>query len=276
MGSNVNAVDLEKLQTEYRNLLMQYNRQIADLRNIYSDNGNDYNNLTSIVGNKFKSGSDLGTYSGQTLEKCIDLCYKNRECTGATFYASGQKRCFLKKGEGTIESVSDNNYHAIAPKNMILLHNIKTINARLIKINEEINNYLTRNPTHTLINQNTVLDVSLNVVHGKLLDDQNRINDIIDDHEYLNSVYNDASIQNTQHYYVYIFLCILAIICIVLVLRLSFPSLNTMSLVDVIDKNVNENANNILLILVLIPICYILIKSLAKRIDPKIVRYMNI
>ena len=275
MGSNVNAVDLEKLQTEYRNLLMQYNRQIADLRNIYSDNGNDYNNLTSIVGNKFKSGSDLGTYSGQTLEKCIDLCYKNRECTGATFYASGQKRCFLKKGEGTIESVSDNNYHAIAPKNMILLHNLKTINTRLLNINQRINDILKNADINKQIKQSNVLDSSLNKVHRNLLDDQATINDMINDHEYLNSVYNDATIQNTQHYYIYIFLSILAIICIVLVLKLSFPSLSATSMIQVIDKNVNENANNILLILVLVPICYFLLKSVAKRIDPKIARYMN-
>lgn len=268
-----NAVDLEKLQTEYRNLLMQYNQHITELSNIYS--GKAYNNLTSIAGNKFDSSLDLGTYQNQTLKTCIDLCSKNKACTGATFYSSGQKRCFLKKGEGTIVSSNDNNYHAIAPKNMILLHNLKTINTRLLNINQRINDILKNADINKQIKQSNVLDSSLNKVHRNLLDDQATINAMINDHEYLNSVYNDATIQNTQHYYIYIFLSILAIICIVLVLKLSFPSLSATSMIQVIDKNVNENANNILLILALVPICYFLLKSVAKRIDPKIARYMN-
>jgi len=212
------AIDLETLQLRYQTLLNSYNSLVTEFQNTYTKNKNTL--LDKAENSKFETQSnDLNSLAVRSIQECVTSCSSNRLCTGAT-YNSSNKMCYLKQGPGTIVA-ADRIYSSIAPKSKILLYNIQTMNNELININQQIKTALSNSSLrNTAGNQRT-----LSNKYNRLMRERDEINKYIKEYESLDSTYSNDVIQNTQNYYTYVLLCVLVILCIWLVFKLSLPNI---------------------------------------------------
>ena len=213
-----NTIDLETLQLRYQTLLNSYQSLVTEFQNTYAKDTNTL--LDKAENSKFETASnDLNSLAVRSIQECVRSCSSNRLCTGAT-YNSSNKMCYLKQGPGTIV-VADKMYSSIAPKSKILLYNIQTMNSELININRQIKTALSNSSLNNTANRKNILTNKYN----QLMRERDEINKYIKEYESLDSSYNNDVIQNTQNYYIYVLLCVLAIICVWLVFKLSLPNI---------------------------------------------------
>lgn len=212
------AIDLETLQLRYQTLLNSYYSLVTEFKNTYAKNTNTL--LDKAENSRFKTASNgLNFLAVRSIQECVRSCSSNRLCTGAT-YNSSNKMCYLKKGPGTIMAAG-NTYSSIAPKSKILLYNIQTINSELININRQIETAL----SNSFLNNTGYNQAKLRNKYNRLMSDRDEINKYMKEYESLDSTYNNDVIKNRQNYYIYVLLCVLTIICVWLVFKLSLPNI---------------------------------------------------
>jgi NADH:ubiquinone oxidoreductase subunit 3 (subunit A) len=212
------AIDLETLQLRYQTLLNSYQSLVTEFKNTYATDTNTL--LDKAENSKFETASnDLNSLAVRSIQECVRSCSSNRLCTGAT-YNSSNRMCYLKQGPGTIMAAG-NIYSSIAPKSKILLYNIQTMNSELININRQIKTAL----NNSSLNNTGDNQKKLRNKYNRLMSDRDEINKYMKEYESLDSTYNNDVIQSTQNYYIYVLLCVLAIICVWLVFKLSLPNI---------------------------------------------------
>ena len=248
--SNSKALNLESLNTEYKNLLIEYKQAVSNYVNYLkqeldpSCNNNQANNnsntatktaqvncnnkpdMTSIKGAAFWGTSSLSQNNSQTLEECKASCSTTPGCTGATYnLTNGISKCMLRKGEGNIAVGSQNDY-AIVPKGQELLKIVKNINDKLTHVNEKIQkltNVLEKTFNLEAEKRSEINDDLINQ-YKNLIEERDKIQSMLNEYQTLDKQQVQGDIQITQNYYSFILLMILVILFIFMLYKFSIPS----------------------------------------------------
>lgn len=128
-------IKIKTLQKEYEVILQQYQEAVKN----YIDNiQNSDKSFVSLSGRTWWGNNGLSEGSADTKEECENMCANNKNCTGATFNPV-KRYCWTRKGESTL-SVGDSDDQALIPKQKASLISMKSLNEKLLSINEEITN----------------------------------------------------------------------------------------------------------------------------------------
>ena len=247
--SNSKALNLESLNTEYKNLLIEYKQAVSNYVNYLkqeldpSCNNNQANNnsnnatktaqvncntpvMSSIKGAAFWGTSSLSQNNSQTLEECKASCSTTRGCTGATYnLTNGISKCMLRKGDGNIVVGSQNDY-AIVPKGQELLKIVKNINDKLTQVNEKIQkltNVLEKTFNLEAEKSSEVNDDLINQ-YKILIEERDNIQSMLNEYQTLDEQQVQGDIHISQNYYSFILLMILVIVFIFMLFKFSIPS----------------------------------------------------
>jgi len=239
MDQNQNStsitMDLENLKQQYSNLLLQYKSAVTDYINYLnvqsqqpcgsytsSSKGIDqacYNQeLVSIQGQAFNGTGSAGQSSATTLQDCIASCSNSDTCTGATFISN---KCEIRTGDSPIVPSSNNSY-AIIPKGKQLLLNMENINQQLLDVNKElVGKIQISEPAYNQqSSETTSKNQELIQNYQNLIQEREKIAEILNQYETLDNTDNENQIKITQNYYSYILLFILAIAFIFLLYKI--------------------------------------------------------
>ena len=221
-------LDLESLNTKYKNLLIEYkqavanyvdylkqeNSQMAKLNTSKSPNFKaKEQELVSIKGSAYWGISGLSQNTLATLEECKASCSIKPGCSGATF--NPDKKCFLRSGDSEIIKGLPNAY-AIVPKGKHLLKIIQNINEQLTQVNKEIQdktNYI-ENDYDLQVGQRLVKNAELTKQYGILTVERDKIEQILDEYQTLDEKQIEGNINISQNYYSFILLMIIMVLFI--------------------------------------------------------------
>jgi hypothetical protein len=128
-------IKVETLQKEYDVILQQYQEAV---KNYINNIQNSDNSFVSLRGRTWWGKGGLSEGSVSTKEECETMCANDDKCTGATFNPV-KRYCWARRGEATL-SVGETDDQALIPKQKAALISMKTLNERLLSINEEIAN----------------------------------------------------------------------------------------------------------------------------------------
>lgn len=229
--NNSDILDLESLNTEYTNLLTEYELAVSNYINYLKQEGNQQDNqdMSLIKEAAFWGTSSLSESDSQTLEECKALCANTSGCTGATYnLTNGQTKCMLRSGEANIVSGSSNDV-AIVPKGKHLLMIVKIINDKLTHVNENIQK-LTQTMETKFNSQSENTSESNNILinnYNNLVEDRIKIKTMLKEYQTLEEKQVEGNIYISQNYYSFILLMILVIIAIFLLYKFSIPSAQT-------------------------------------------------
>lgn len=260
---NINSATLEELQVEYKNTLLRYNQDIAEYKSIYLQKNNSLDTQKESI---FNGTERLRETRTNNLNDCKKACQNNQLCSGATYFNNGY--CNLRKGSGEIEQGSSSTT-AIVPKSKILLQNIKMMNEKLSSINKKMVEKMnaSKGPTINVLNQN---ETSLKQSQTELAREKEYIDSKLDEYDILDAKYNDHALKTTQNLYMYILTSIVVILCVIILIGFSLPSVSNlggsmMSIVGTIDKNVQENFYSLIIIIIAVPITYYFFNWIFKK-----------
>ena len=129
-------IKVETLQKEYEVTLQQYQEAvktyIATLQPTDSDNA-----FVSLKGRTWWGTGRINESSVNTKEECETMCANSNDCSGATFNPV-KRYCWTRTGDGSI-SVGDTDDYALIPNKKYSLKMMKTLNEKLLTLNEQIN-----------------------------------------------------------------------------------------------------------------------------------------
>ncbi len=138
---NSQFIQLQALEKEYNVLLNQYEEAyktyISNL-NVQPVNMDESTpKFVNLPGRSFWGQSGLKQGSVSSAKECESMCATDEKCSGATFN-SNKEYCWTRTGEGSIAKglEEDNAIIPVLTENIIVL---KTLNTKLIKLNEQIN-----------------------------------------------------------------------------------------------------------------------------------------
>ena len=223
--SNSIILNLETLRTTYKNLLIQYQQGVANYVN-YLKQDTSSNNImekyVTVKGQQFLGGGALSQNNSATLNECIASCSNNPQCTGATYNPTNYKQpmCFLRKGDGNLVNGLSSDT-AIVPKGKQLLSIVQSINKQLNETNTKIQQLAKQaQPTYKELNQKKETEnQTLIKQYAQLTAERVKIDKMMDEYETLNKTQSQGTIQTNKNYYVYILLCIVAILIIFLFIK---------------------------------------------------------
>ena len=217
--TNSTTMNLENLQQQYSNLLISYQQAVANYLNAASS-GQDP--LVSIIGHAFNGTGTAGSSNATTLQNCIESCSSTSNCTGATFVSN---QCLLRTGDSPIVPSTFDSF-AIVPESVKLLLIMENINQQLINVNQQITDEMTNANSlyDTQTTQRFQQQQSLIENYMELVEERNKIMDLLKEYETLDNTSSNDQILINQRFYTYVFLSILAIAVIYLLFKISYPS----------------------------------------------------
>ena len=225
------SLNLETLNSEYKNLLIAYHQAIINYVNYLQEQstnsceGSTDRNCWAIIQNQaFWGVSGISQINVISSEKCLDACATNSECSGAT-YNPTNNTCILRKGEGS--PVPTEGSYAIVSKGQQLLQIIDFLNNRLTAINTQITDTIKqgRELNNTVLSP--VGDEESQVLlenYYKLVQERKQISQMLKQHNQAERVIDQGNIVVTQNYYSYILLLALAIIVVLILAYIYVPT----------------------------------------------------
>ena len=243
--SNEKALNLESLNTEYKNLLIAYELSVSNYVNYlkeeleqpcknYTGDSEDnsqscynVNNpvMTSIKGAAFWGTSGLSQNNSQTLEECKASCAITPGCTGATYNLTNeQTKCMLRKGDANIVSGSPDDY-AIVPKGQQLLKIVQSINEKLTEVNEKIQKSTQAIETRFNSEAEKITTTNDDLInqYKNLVVERVKIQKILNEYQTLDEKHIEGNIYISQNYYSFILLMILVLLFVFLLYKFSIP-----------------------------------------------------
>jgi len=228
------ALNLEALNSEYKNLLISYHQatlnyvnylQQQSTNNCDSSNNTADQNCWSIIKNQaFWGASGISQSSVISPEECATSCAKTAECSGATFNPDNNT-CILRKGEGI--SIPTEGSYAIVSKGKKLLQIVEHINNRLTRINQQITNLLEKGRDLNnleLSSAQKMQQKNLLENYHYLLQERANIRKMLNQYQDTEREIDEGNIVITKNYYTYILLFLLAIITVYILINLSLPT----------------------------------------------------
>jgi hypothetical protein len=261
------VLNLEVLSIKYQNLLIQYKQAVADYV-MFLNNPDNKNVLSSIPGQAFWGTGQAGTQSAyndvKDVASCSALCLKTANCTGATFNPTNfsSPMCWLRTGDGSpVPSHKSDN--AIMLKSKILLINMQNINNQLLSVNKEIldiiassNSIYSKQYNDRSQNASILLDN-----YKKINNERIKINKIVSKYEDLDRAQNQTTLMTNSNYYSFLLLFALVIVFLIVLIRYSYPRINTTSNGSLFQKGGELSVNFyyilFVIILLIITIYYI-------------------
>jgi hypothetical protein len=232
------TLDLEKLSLQYDQLIKDYNQVSTDYSNFLMTNVENPDNSTQLSilkGHSFwgtgVAGKQHVNTNAASADDCKALCSQNSLCSGATFNAVsyGKPYCWLRTGKGDIIKASNDDY-AIIPQRLIYLNKMKAINSKMREINRTILSIMETRGDKIYSSQKHLTRQKgkmLNDNYNLLLTEKENIENTIKDYESLEEEYNNGSISVKQNYMWFILLFIIALLIVILIVRVSLISSNS-------------------------------------------------
>jgi hypothetical protein len=223
--SNSIILNLETLRTTYKNLLIEYQQAVANYVSYLKQDPSSNSMVTKYVtinGQQFLGGGALSQNNSATLNDCIASCSSNPQCTGATYNPTNYKQpmCFLRKGDGNLVKGLSSDI-AIVPKGKQLLSIVQNINQQLNETNTKIQQLAKQaQPTYKELNQKKESENEILMKqYAQLTAERVKIDKMLDEYETLDKTQNQGTIQTNKNYYVYILLCLFAILIVFLLVK---------------------------------------------------------
>lgn len=160
--------------------------------------------LVSIRGQSYIGTGSAGQSNANTLQDCIASCSQNSNCNGATFVSN---RCELRTGDGQVVPSSNDSY-AIIPKSKQMLLNMEDINQQLISINKQITDKIKLNEPKFYKNDSEGKKKQQELIDNYkiLIGEREKIYELLNQYETLNSVKDEEDVRINKNYYTYILL----------------------------------------------------------------------
>jgi hypothetical protein len=220
------ALDLETLNTEYKNLLIQYKQAVLNYVNYLKQDASG-NEMVQVQGNIYMGTSTLSQNNSPNVNECQASCANTPGCSGATFNGTKYKQpmCFLRSGDGNIVNGAPSDY-AIVPKGKQLLLIVQNLNSQLTDINNKIQSKTTSGKEiNDQLNQNKqISNTDLQKQYTQLVDERDKINKILLEYKKMDYVESEGDINTSKNYYYYILLCIISIFSVYLLYRITFTN----------------------------------------------------
>jgi hypothetical protein len=223
------SLNLEELTMEYQNTLIKYNKVKLDyinhIKKLNNNTANISNNKLSLIfGKKFVAPTTVLDSSANNVEECKAICSSNSGCYGATFN-SNDKTCVLGGSDGDIVKGSNSDF-AIISQSYVLLKKSKSLNNKLIKINEQISNIIVTNKKTIFSNnkQSTKKSQVLVKDRDRLNEERAVIEQTLDEFKDLEENEVEGDLITNSNYYSFILLLFLVIVFILCLLFFSFTS----------------------------------------------------
>lgn len=236
-SSNVNSVilKLESLYNEYDTVLLKYQQAIANyssfLQSETSNNNNNNNSFTVIPESAFWGTGSAGSQSvynnTNNANACSALCAQTKGCSGATFNSNNNSSlCFLRSGDGSIIPSGSNDY-AVVPLSKKYLLNIQSLNQQLTDINQKIV-IIINNPGQQVYNsqvsQTAIKGQELKQNYNKLVKERKMIEKKLKEFQDVDQAEYNSDLITNSNYLSYVLLLALAIICIVILFKMTVSS----------------------------------------------------
>uniref|UniRef100_A0A6C0AQR2 Apple domain-containing protein n=1 Tax=viral metagenome TaxID=1070528 RepID=A0A6C0AQR2_9ZZZZ len=227
------ALNLETLNSEYKNLLNTYQQASIDYVNYLQQqstnpcnrsNSADANCLAIIQNQAFWGVSGISQTMVSSPEQCASACAATAECSGATFNPANNS-CILRRGDGSVFPTQGT--YAIVSKGKKLLQILDNTNNRLTEINQRIISLLDRgqkinneqlSPTADAQQQ----DLLNNYYY--LIKERVKIRKMLKNYQETEREIDEGNIVVTKNYYTYILLFCLAIVVVFIIIKLSLPT----------------------------------------------------
>jgi len=227
------ALNLETLNSEYKNLLNTYQQASIDYVNYLQQqstnpcnrsNSADANCLAIIQNQAFWGVSGISQTMVSSPQQCASACAATAECSGATFNPANNS-CILRRGDGSVFPTQGT--YAIVSKGKKLLQILDNTNNRLTEINQRIISLLDRgqkinneqlSPTADAQQQ----DLLNNYYY--LIKERVKIRKMLKNYQETEREIDEVNIVVTKNYYTYILLFCLAIVVVFIIIKLSLPT----------------------------------------------------
>jgi len=228
--SNSIILNLETLRTTYKNLLIQYQQAVANYVSYLKEDPTSNNIMDKYVtvnGQQFLGSSALSQNNSATLNDCIASCSANPQCSGATYNPTNYKQpmCFLRKGDGNLVNGLSSDI-AIVSKGKQLLSIVQNINEQLNETNAKIQQLSKQSePTYNEVNnQKESENETLMKQYAQLTAERVKIDKMLNEYETLDKTQTQGTIVTNKNYYLYVLLCLFAILVVFLLVKFSVSS----------------------------------------------------
>jgi hypothetical protein len=226
------ALNLETLNSEYKNLLNSYQQASIDYINYLQqqstnpcDRSNAGSNCFGIIPNQaFWGVSGISQTSLASPEQCASACAATAECSGATFTPANAS-CILRRGEGSVFPTEGS--FAIVSKGKQLLQILDNINSRLTGINQQITSILDQGKKFNNEQLSPVADTQQQDLLNNyyyLVQERVKIRKMLKNYQETEREIDEGNIVVTKNYYTYILLFCLAIVVVFIIIKLSLPT----------------------------------------------------
>jgi hypothetical protein len=223
---------LEVLSNQYDTVLLKYQQAITNYTSFLQNQSKNSSNKPSfdvLQGNAYwgtgVAGKQAIVPNISTPSSCSASCSKTSGCSGATFTSNGSNSssCFLRTGDGPIVPSGSNDYAIIPPSKRYLL-NIQTLNQQLTELNQQIVNIVDNQGQQvysTEVSKRILTGKQLKNNYNKLIQERKMIEQKLREFQDLDEQQDNSELVTNSNYLSFILLLALAIICIVLLFKLS-------------------------------------------------------
>ena len=208
-------------------------------------------NLIDIKGATFWGTGLISERESNSVDECKALCSADESCTGAT-YNSDKAYCWLRSGEGSVNTGLPNDY-AIIPENLKYLKVIQALSEKLTSINDQVLQAMNNgNPLYSAQDMARKKQTAiLNLNYKKLTKEREKVEETIKKYQELNKSQNLGYTFINKNYSTFITTVIIVIILIILFIK--FLPTQT---VETVQQGGGLKNNKYILILIL-TMCFV-------------------
>ena len=202
-----------------------------------------YPNIMDYISLKGKTWWGTESITGGTIEtesECIALCESEVNCSGATFNPT-KKLCWIRKGDseitpGLIDHPTYGSDYALIKKMKYDMTMLKSLNSKLITLNEQITDKIKNVDPQVAVYQTTKENNSkqLKDYYDVLLRHRDEITEQLNDYENVESQYDNSSIYVKQQHWSYNIYALLSLIVIFFTIKKISEGENTISIFIII------------------------------------------
>jgi hypothetical protein len=214
------VLKLETLQKQFSLAMNQYKAAFASYTNEINNPSTKYTYMPNHI---YWALPLLKTQSVANEKACEALCSSDSNCKAASFYYLNSnpknKYCFTSSGTTkpvpfSFPGVTIGTIYPAAKSAQLYLEKIKELNLQLTSLHSQILNALKDvNPAYqSIVSQRQVEGNNLNQVYMSLLEQKNKIDQLLSEYNTLDHVQSDTALQVESNYMYYRILIIVAII----------------------------------------------------------------
>ena len=228
-------LNLEKISTEYNNVLTQYNQARSNYINYLNTkseavdasgssvdaSGNNLNQYLVLTNTFYGQSTLTNPIQTNNSDSCKNQCSANSSCTGANF-VNGSSCLLMKDVNGELSPKQESN--AIVPPEIYYLTTLKQLNQQLINLNAQLTQQIDKGQpiyekqVQERQKQSEVLDKN----YKSLVAERDKIELQLNEVDDINEAQTNSTLIVNKNYAVYKYL-IFAFIVIVLIM-MSLPS----------------------------------------------------